>query len=147
MSAVGLESIDHTVQLTHIWINELDARLEWADKHRSYRLLRTVLQGVRDWLSVNEAAGFGAQLPELLRGIYSEHWRPATTPVKNRHKADFIARIENAFRTDPITFTSDAVTAVFELLSAKIAAGEIDKVRHELPADLRALWPLPSQAA
>jgi hypothetical protein len=24
MSAVGLESIDHTVQLTHIWINELD---------------------------------------------------------------------------------------------------------------------------
>jgi len=39
------------------------------------------------------------------------------------------------------------VTAVFELLSAKIATGEIDKVRHELPADLRALWPLPSQAA
>lgn len=147
MSAVGFENIDHTVQLTHIWINELDTRLGWADKHRSYRLLRTVLQAVRDWLSVNEAAGFGAQLPELLRGIYYEHWRPATTPVKNRHKADFIAKIDNAFRTDPITFTSDAVTAVFELLSAKIAAGEIDKVRHELPADLRALWPLPSQAA
>lgn len=147
MSAVGFENIDHTVQLTHIWINELDTRLGWADKHRSYRLLRTVLQAVRDWLSVNEAAGFGAQLPELLRGIYYEHWRPATTPVKNRHKADFIARIDNAFQTDPITFTSDAVTAVFELLSAKIAAGEIDKVRHELPADLRALWPLPSQAA
>jgi uncharacterized protein (DUF2267 family) len=147
MSAVGLESIDHTVQLTHIWINELDDRLGWADKHRSYRLLRTVLQAVRDWLSVNEAAGFGAQLPELLRGVYYEHWRPATTPVKNRHKADFIARIDSAFRTDPTAFTPDAVTAVFELLSAKIAAGEIDKVRHELPADLRALWPLPSQAA
>lgn len=147
MSAVGLESIDHTVQLTHIWINELDARLGWADKHRSYRLLRTVLQAVRDWLSVNEAAGLGAQLPELLRGVYYEHWRPATTPVKNRHKADFIARIDSVFRTDPIMFTSDAVTAVFELLSAKIAAGEIDNVRHELPADLRALWPLPSQAA
>ena len=147
MSAVGFENIDHTVQLTHIWINELDTRLGWADKHRSYRLLRTVLQAVRDWLSVNEAAGFGAQLPELLRGIYYEHWRPATTPVKNRYKADFIAKIDNAFRTDPITFTSDAATAVFELLSAKIAAGEIDKVRHELPADLRALWPLPSQAA
>ncbi len=147
MSAVGLESIDHTVQLTHIWINELDARLGWADKHRSYRLLRTVLQAVRDWLSVNEAAGFGAQLPELLRGVYYEHWRPATTPVKNRHKADFIARIDNAFRTDPILFTPDAVTAVFELLSDKIAPGEIADVRHELPADLRALWPFPSQAA
>jgi uncharacterized protein (DUF2267 family) len=147
MSAVGLESIDHTVQLTHIWINELDARLGWENKHRSYRLLRTVLQAVRDWLPVNEAVDLGAQLPELLRGVYYEHWRPATTPAKQRSKVDFIARIDSAFRADPILFTADAVTAVFELLSGKIAAGEIDDVRHGLPADIRALWPLPSQAA
>ena len=147
MSAVGLESIDHTVQLTHIWINDLDARLGWENKHRSYRLLRTVLQAVRDWLPVNEAAGFGAQLPELLRGVYYEHWRPATTPVKQRSKVDFIARVDSAFAADPILFTSDAVTAVFELLSDKIAAGEIEKVHHGLPAGIRALWPLASQAA
>jgi uncharacterized protein (DUF2267 family) len=147
MSAVGLESIDHTVQLTHIWINDLDARLGWENKHRSYRLLRTVLQAVRDWLPVNEAAGFGAQLPELIRGIYYEHWRPAATPVKQRHRADFVARIDSAFKTDPLLFTADAITAVFELLSEKVAAGEIEKVRHALPADIRALWPHSSQAA
>ncbi len=147
MSAVGLESIERTVQLTHIWINDLDARLGWDNKHRSYRLLRTVLQALRDWLSVNEAVGFGAQLPELLRGIYYEHWRPTATPVKRRHKADFIARIDEAFKTDPISFTSDAVSAVFELLSEKITAGEIEDVRNALPADIRALWPLTSQAA
>ena len=141
MSAVGLESIDHTVQLTHIWINDLDARLGWENKHRSYRLLRTVLQAVRDWLPVNEAAGFGAQLPELIRGIDYEHWRPAATPVKQRHRADFVARIDSAFKTDPLLFTADAITAVFELLSEKVAAGEIEKVRHALPADIRALWP------
>jgi uncharacterized protein (DUF2267 family) len=84
MSAVGLESIDHTVQLTHIWINDLDARLGWENKHRSYRLLRTVLQTIRDWLMVEDAAKFGAQLPELLRGIYYEHWRPVKTPVKRQ---------------------------------------------------------------
>lgn len=147
MSATGLESIDHTVQLTHKWINDLDARLGWEDKHRSFRLLRTVLQALRDWLSVNEAAGLGAQLPELLRGVYYEHWRPAATPVKQRHKADFIARVDKAFKTDPILFTSEAVGAVFELLSDKITAGEIEEVRHALPADIRALWPLPSQVA
>ena len=69
MSAVGLESIDHTVQLTHIWINDLDARLGWENKHRSYRLLRSVLQTLRDWLRIEETAGLGAQLPELLRGV------------------------------------------------------------------------------
>jgi uncharacterized protein (DUF2267 family) len=147
MSTVGLESIEHTVQLTHKWINDLDERLGWEDKHRSFRLLRTVLQALRDWLSVNAAAGFGAQLPELLRGIYYEHWRPVATPVKQRHKGDFIARVNKAFKTDPILFTSEAITAVFELLSEKITAGEIEHIRHALPADIRALWPVPSSAA
>ena len=147
MSAVGLESIDHTVQLTHVWINDLDARLGWENKHRSYRLLRTVLQTLRDWLVIDEAAGLGAQLPELLRGVYYEHWRPAATPVKKRSRADFIARIDNAFKADPIDVTADAVTAVFELLSDKITVGEIRQVHHSLPADIRMLWPLHPHAA
>lgn len=147
MSAKGLETIDHTVQLAHAWINELDKRLGWENKHRSYRLLRAVLQAVRDWLPVNEAAGFGAQLPELLRGVYYEDWRPATTPVQHRHKADFVARIDSAFKADPLNSTADEVAAVFSLLSEKISAGEVEKVRHGLPADLRALWPAASEAA
>jgi uncharacterized protein (DUF2267 family) len=147
MSAVGLESIDHTVQLTHIWINELDARLGWDNKARSYRLLRTVLQALRDWLPVNEAVDLGAQLPTLLRGVYYEHWRPATTPTRDRDKAAFLARIDHAFVTDPILFTPEAIAAVFELLSAKIGRGEIDDVRHALPADVRALWPSTANAA
>ena len=147
MSAAGLESIDHTVQLTHIWINDLDSRLGWENKHRSYRLLRTVLQALRDWLPVNEAAGLRAQLPELLRGVYYEHWRPATTPVKHRKRAEFLARIADAFRNDPISSTSNAATAVFELLSHKISEGEIEDVRQKLPADIRALWPIHLQAA
>lgn len=146
MSTVGLDSIDHTIQLTHIWINDLDAGLGLNDKHRSYRLLRTVLQTLRDWLRAEEAAGLGAQLPELLRGVYYEHWRPATT-VKKRSKADFIARIDNAFRADPIVASADAISAVFTLLSDKITSGEIKQVHHALPADIRALWPPSSHAA
>jgi uncharacterized protein (DUF2267 family) len=147
MSAAGLESIDHTVQLTHIWINDLDERLGWDSKWRSYRLLRTVLQALRDWLPVNEAADLAAQLPELLRGVYYEHWRPAIVPVKNRSKADFLARVDHAFQIDPIDFTSDAVFAVFAMLADRISGGEIEDVRNSLPADLRALWPAASQAA
>ncbi len=147
MSAVGLESIDHTVQLTHIWINQLDESLRWNNKHRSYRLLRTLLQALRDWLPVNEAANLAAQLPELLRGVYYEHWRPANTPVRQRSRAAFMARIEDAFRTDPLLNAPEAVAAVFALLSDKVTAGEIEDVRHALPADVRALWPVRPQAA
>jgi uncharacterized protein (DUF2267 family) len=147
VSAAHLESIDHTVQLTHVWINELDARLVWDNKSRSYRLLRAVLQALRDWLPINEAVDLAAQLPTLLRGVYYEHWRPAATPVKERSRAAFLARIDHAFTTDPIVDTSEVVSRVFEFLSDKVAAGEIEDVRHALPADLRAIWPVPSRAA
>lgn len=147
MSAAGLESIEHTVHVTHTWINELDELLGWSNKSRSYRLLRSVLQALRDWLPVNEAADFAAQLPNLLRGVYYEQWRPAATPVKPRSKSDFLGRIDHAFVGDPILHTEDAVRITFRFLSTKIAAGEIADIKHALPADLRALWTLSSAAA
>jgi uncharacterized protein (DUF2267 family) len=147
MGTAGLESLDHTVQLTHMWINELDDRLGWNNKPRSYRLLKAVLHALRDWLQLNEAADFAAQLPTLLRGAYYEQWRPATTPVKHRTRADFLARVEDSFKPDPLPQTSQAVIAVFELLSKKISRGEIDDVRHALPEEVRNLWPEPYVSA
>jgi uncharacterized protein (DUF2267 family) len=105
------------------------------------------LHALRDWLQVDESANLAAQLPALIRGIYYDQWRPAATPVKERSKADFIARIERDFLNDPIADVSQAVTAVFHLLSKKVTGGEIGDVRHSLPADLRSLWPEPAKAA
>jgi len=147
MSATGFESIDHTVQLTHIWINELDDALGWQNKPRAFRLLRSVLHALRDWLQVNEAVDLAAQLPTLVRGIYYDQWRPSAVPVKERRRDDFLARVDRDFKTDPIDNTAEAVTAVFRLLSEKVTAGEISDVRNALPADLRALWPVPAKAA
>lgn len=141
MSAVGLESIDHTVQLTHQWINELNNQLAWNNKARSYRLLRTVLQAIRHWLPVDEASQLAAQLPALLRGVYYEHWRPAATPAKDRGESAFLARVDAEFRNDAIDDIEGTVSAVFGFLSSKIDRGEIDDVRHAFPADLRRLWP------
>jgi len=140
MSAVGLEGIERSVQQTHRWINELDERLGWNNKHRSYRLLGVVLQTLRDWLSVNEAADLAAQLPSLLRGVYYEHWRPARTPVRDGGFNGFLASVDRAFRKDPIDDTGKAVATVFRLLSEKVTGGEIDDVRQSLPRDIRALW-------
>ena len=77
MTAMGLEGLEHMVQVTHTWINDLDDRLGWNNKPRSYRLLKAVLHALRDWLQLNEAADLAAQLPTLLRGAYYEQWRPA----------------------------------------------------------------------
>jgi uncharacterized protein (DUF2267 family) len=147
MSETGLESLDHTVQLTHIWINDLDGRLGWDNKSRSYRLLKAVLHALRDWLPINESADLAAQMPALLRGVYYEQWRPAITPTKERGKDAFLERIEQSFAVDPLENPATAAIAVFELLSDKISAGEVKDVRHALPAELRHLWPEPYVAA
>jgi uncharacterized protein (DUF2267 family) len=140
MSAQGLEGIDHAVQQAHIWINELDDRLGWGNRPRAYRLLKAVLHALRDHLNVNEAADLGAQLPTLIRGVYYDQWRPARTPVKDRHLAGFLAAIDRSFRPDPLDDAATAVAAVFDLLANHVSAGEIADVKRSLPAEIRALW-------
>lgn len=147
MSAVGLEGLERTVQLTHGWINDLNDRLCWNDKPRAYRLLKSVLHALRDWLEVDESANLAAQLPGLLRGAYYEQWRPATTPVKKRGRQQFLDHVDREFKRDPLWNTTEAVTAVFQLLSEKISAGEIEDVRHALPEDVRELWPEPQESS
>lgn len=142
MSAVGLEGIDHTVQVTHEWINDLDRALDWGNKARSYHLLRSVLHALRDWLQVNEAADLAAQLPTLLRGVYYDQWRPAATPIKPRDAVEFLNRIDAVFLKDPLEDTEGAVGEVLALLERRISAGEIKDVKQALPAAVRALWPL-----
>jgi uncharacterized protein (DUF2267 family) len=115
MTAVGHESIDHTVQVAHARINELNGPVRRESKARSYRLLRTVIEWLLDRLSIGAAANLGALLPALLRGIYFEHRRPANTPVTERRRQNFLVRIDDAFRTDPLRFTS-VVSGPFEFL-------------------------------
>lgn len=137
---VELKGIDHSVQLTHIWINAVEARAGWDNKPRAWRLLKAVLHAVRDWLPINEAADFAAQLPTVLRGVFYEGWRPATVPVAERSKAAFIGRIEREFHNDPLDDAEQAIGAVFDIIADKVTAGEIADVRQSLPGEIRALW-------
>ena len=94
MSALGLKVIDEAAHQTNIWVNAVNDAIGWDHKQRAYRLLRGVLHVLRDHLSVDEAAQFGAQLPVLIRGIYYEGWNPSKTPVKTRKADEFIAQLQ-----------------------------------------------------
>jgi uncharacterized protein (DUF2267 family) len=136
-----MSEFDESVQLAHVWINALHEKTGWADKHRSWRLLRATLQAVRDHLPVNEAADLGSQLPMLIRGAYYEGWRPAATPSKDRSREGFVAEVQTAFRPDPMGDAEEAIGAVFALLEERVSAGEMQDVRGCLPAHIRELMP------
>jgi uncharacterized protein (DUF2267 family) len=140
MNKRGLEVLDHTVQLTHEWIDELDKKLGWKDKHRSFRLLRSVLQTLRDCLPLNESADFAAQLPILLRGVYYEQWRPGQTRSHHWTLDSFLQRLHHFFPSDPVEDMADVVSITFDLFSKKISTGEIRDVIACLPREIQQLW-------
>ena len=141
MSATGLDVFDTTLHKTNIWLNDLMEVLGWPDRHKAYQALRATLHALRDRLTVEEVAQLGAQLPMLIRGFYYEGWDPTGKPVRVRHKDQFLARIEQQFQGDDRIDPEQVARAVFTVLAKRVSEGEIEDVKHVLPAEIRDLWP------
>lgn len=140
MGGTSIANFTQAAQQAQQWVNELADDLDW-DERRAYHLLRCVLQALRDWLPQEEMVDLSAQLPSLIRGIYFEGWKPRETPVWDRKKAEFIGRVQDAFRDDLLNDPDAAVAAVFRLLDRHISHGEIVQVRNSMKKSLRELWP------
>lgn len=143
MTSQGLEVIDHSVHLSHEWINELAERLEWSSKRSTLRLLRITMRHLRDHLHVNELAQMSAQMPILMRGLFFEGWVPKITPIKERNASDFIAFITDQMGVAEEYHGREDIKCVFDLLNNRISKGEIEDVRASLPTGIRDLWPAP----
>lgn len=141
MSTTGLEVFDTTLQKTHVWLNDVIYELGWEDeRHRAYQALRAVLHALRDRLTVAEAMDLGAQLPLLIRGFYYEGWKLTDKPLKERRREEFLAHIKHEFRNDERMDPEQIARGVFRVLARRISEGEIEDIKHLLPAELRELW-------
>lgn len=139
MSANGLEVFDRTLETTHIWLNEICDDLG-PDKQVAWKVLSTVLHKLRDRLTINLAAHFGAQLPLLVRGVYYDQFEPGKMPNASRSREDFVAEVaEWLSDTRPVN-PEEAIRSVFRLLSRHISEGQVNKVRDALPKSLRQMW-------
>jgi len=141
MSATGLDAFDTTLHKTNSWLNDLMQVLGWPDRHKAYLALRATLHALRDRLTVEEVAQLSAQLPMLIRGFYYEGWDPTGKPLRARHEEQFLARIEQEFRGDDCIDPERIARAVFTVLAKRVTEGEIEDVKHVLPAEIRDLWP------
>jgi len=141
MSTTGLEAFDRTIQKTNIWLKDLMQTMATESRQQAYSALRVTLHATRDRLPVEEVAQLGAQLPMLLRGSYYEGWVPARTPLKERRREQFLARIEEELRADTPTNAEDVARAVFVVIAHRVSEGEIEDVKHVIPEDIRDLWP------
>lgn len=140
MTQTGLEVFDKTVQTTNIWLNEIEDEIG-PDRQNALRALRAVLHPLRDRLPIEEAAHLGAQLPLLVRGIYYENWRPHVNPTPIRRQDEFLQCIEEGLERSRPADPKDVARAVFKVVEHHVDPGEVEKVKHLLPSELRTLWP------
>ncbi len=141
MSQTGLAAFDSTLHHTNVWLKEVMEEMGWDDRHRAYRALREVLHALRDRLPISEVAALGAQLPLLVRGIYYEGWHPGGKPIKH-HREQFLAHLADLLRNGASADPERITRTVLSVLARHVSFGEVESIRHALPADLRSLWPV-----
>lgn len=142
MTATGLEVFDKTVQTTNIWLNEITAEIG-PDRQLAWHVLGSVLRVLRDRLSTDVAAHFGAQLPLLVRGAFYDQFQPAKQPQILRSRDEFLQRIGDELGSTRPVNAEMAAKAVFHVLDRHLPAGQVEKTREVLPAAIRDLWPEP----
>jgi len=61
-------SLDRSIAKANAWMADIDKEFGADNRQLAYRVARAWLHCLRDRLTVQVAAHFAAQLPELLRG-------------------------------------------------------------------------------
>jgi uncharacterized protein (DUF2267 family) len=134
-----IRGLDHSVELTNIWLSELAVELGTEDRHEAYRVLRAFLHTLRDRLTVEEAAELAAQLPILVRGVFFQDWEPGRTPAGYRGRDEFLARFAGEAGLEGESTVSFAAEAALRTFRLHVSDGEVADILAVLPEDLREL--------
>ncbi len=137
MSFTGVDSLDVSIEKANAWLAGIGTGFGTSDRRLAYRVLRAWLHGLRDGLSVEVAAHFAAQLPELLRGIFFDGWNPSRVPQRY-DRAGYVARFarEARIRESDVAKAAGIVSAVAQ---RRMSAGVLAHAFGRLPADVRPL--------
>jgi uncharacterized protein (DUF2267 family) len=133
-SARRVPAIDHAMQTAHVWVGAVAKEFGTEDRQFAYRVLRAWLHTLRDRLTVEGAAQFGAQLPELLRGVYYDGWDPSRVPDKygpdeyqRRFAREAVVSLPEVRRV-----AATVTLAVDKLVSPGHLAHALDQLPHTL---------------
>jgi uncharacterized protein (DUF2267 family) len=137
MSFTGVSNLDASIDKANAWLADIDAGFGSSDRWLAYRVLRAWLHCLRDRLTVEVAAHFAAQLPELLRGVFFDGWNPAGLPQKY-DRAEYVARFAHEARVHDSDVVKSA-RIVTDVARRHMSAGAVAQAFGLLPAHVREL--------
>ena len=139
-----VSALDHAMHIAHTWVNDVANEFDTDDREFAYGVLRAWLHTLRDRLTVEAAAHFAAQLPDLIRGIFYAGWDPGAVPEKyNAEAYDVRFAGEANISLHDVGKAAAATTAA---LLHHLPPAQMAKALDQLPSEIRVLLqpePLP----
>lgn len=133
--------LDGTMHKTHEWLNAISDELGFRNDRSALAALRATLHAVRDRLTLDEMAQFGAQLPILVRGLYYEGWNPNWDLLRKSHDTDFIEAVRRELKGhDELKDVARVARVVLKVVSQKMSSDEVGQAIQGLPRQVRELW-------
>jgi len=133
----NVRELDRAMHTARAWINDVARSVGTDDREFAYRVSRAWLHTLRDGLTVDAAAHFAAQLPDLLRGIFYANWNPATP--SRRYGTDTFT---NRFAEDANISAHDVATVAPKVTAAllqHLPAELLEKALSQFPRQVRLL--------
>lgn len=135
MATTDFDPFQHAEHTAHAWLSDVATEFGTDDRRFAYRALRAWLHTLRDRLTVEAAAAFAAQLPELLRGVFYDGWQPHRVPVKYGPE-EYVRRFA-AEAGVPAADVGSVATTVTAALEHRLAPEHLAHTLAQLPAALR----------
>ncbi|MCW7942032.1 hypothetical protein AAW14_08245 [Streptomyces hygroscopicus] len=135
MSVTHPPDFEHTIHTANIWLKSVSESLGTEDRHLAHRLLRTWMHTLRDRLTVDVAAHFAAQLPELMRGAYYDGWDPSHVPIKFDREG-YVNRFSQEGKV-PVEDVPRIAAAVTAAVREHVSPGQLESALEQVPHDIR----------
>ena len=141
MTTQTVSAIEHSIEKTNDWLDELISKGEYESRDQAYSAFRAVIHAVRDRLVVDEAADLASQLPMVVRGFYYEGWKPSLAPNKERTLEDFLAHVKSSLGGKTEIDVKEATAIVLQSLKNHLTEGQFQHVRQMIPDEILAeVW-------
>ncbi len=141
--SVGISSLDRAFQIAILWLNDIQAELQWEDKEVVYKAAKAVLQTIRDRLPYEELFHFSTNLPMVFKGMLFDGYNPTeSAKCKAKTLQEFYELIQLHYEPtrQDIIGAQEATFGVINTLFNRIGAGEMKKVADTMPQKLKPLF-------
>ena len=116
------------------------------EENRAMIVLKSVMQAIRDRITISESFDLMAQLPIVLRGIYTHQWTYSEKPPQQYESIEEMKQVveENQRSMGESEFdwnkpTEEIVSICIDSLKKYLSDGQLSHVRGQMPKEVKEL--------